>query len=77
MIYSGGLDTKYWNTKQIGIPNVLKFCFPMVQKQDGSYFVLLSNCLDHWKTKLLASLDHFIFKHNHLYKTGIIELAGW
>ena len=31
--YSGGLNTKHWNTEQIGIQNVLKFCFPVVQKK--------------------------------------------
>ena len=36
----------------------------MFQKQDGRYFVLFSNGPDHWKTKLLASLDHFIHEHN-------------
>ena len=44
----------------IGILNVLKLSFPMVQKQDGVHFVLFSNGRDHWKTILLASLDYFI-----------------
>ena len=27
--YSGGLNTKHWNTKHIGIPNILKVGFPI------------------------------------------------
>ena len=30
----------------------------------GLHFVLFSNGPDHWKTELLASLDHFIYQHN-------------
>ena len=33
MDYSGGLNTKHWNNKHIGITNILKFGFPIVQKQ--------------------------------------------
>ena len=55
--YSGDLNTEHWNTEQIGVLNVSKFCFPVVQKQDGR----------HRKTKLMASLDHFIYKHKNLF----------
>ena len=55
----GGLNTEHWNTEHIGIPNVLKFCFSMVQKQDRYHFVQISNGPDHWKTELLASLHQF------------------
>ena len=44
----------------IGISKVWKFFFIMVQKQDDCHFVLFSNGSDNWKSKLLASLDHFI-----------------
>ena len=57
--YSWGLNTEHWNTEHIGVPSFLKFCFPMVQKQDGCHFVLFSNGPDHWKIEFLASLDHF------------------
>ena len=58
------------NSSMIQIPTVrcilitAPSCFPVVQKQDGCHFVLFSNGLDHWKTKLLASLDHFIYTHS-------------
>ena len=53
----------------IGIPKVLKFGFPKVQKQYGRDFVWFSNGTEGpLETKLLASLDHFIYKHNFLYK---------
>ena len=28
--YSWGSNTEHWNTEHSGMPNVLKFCFPMV-----------------------------------------------
>ena len=31
------MNTEHWNTKHNGIQKVLKFCFPMVQKQDFIY----------------------------------------
>ena len=65
--YSGVLNTGHWNTKHIGISNVLKFCLPLVQKQDCCHFVLFSKGLYHWKTEILMSLDHFIFTHNKFY----------
>ena len=40
-------------------PNILKFCFLIVQKQYGHLFVLFSNGLDHFKTEHFSSLDHF------------------
>ena len=58
MVYSGGLNTKHWSTEHIEILNFEV----LFQKQDGSHFVLFFNGSDHWKTKLLASLDHFIYK---------------
>ena len=59
-------------TLNIGILNTLEYqkqnknCvnFPMFQKQDSHHSVWFSNCQDHWKTKLWACLDHFIYKHN-------------
>ena len=66
VIYSGGFNIEHWNTDHIGILNILDFSFWMVQQQNGSHCVGLSNYLDHWKTKLLASLDRFIYKHNFL-----------
>ena len=42
------------NTEQIGIPNVFKFGFPIVQKQDGCHSVLFSNGLNHSKTELFG-----------------------
>ena len=44
--------------------DILKFGFSMVQKQDGHLFVWFSNVPYNWKTKFLASLDHFIYKHD-------------
>ena len=55
---------KYWNTKHIGIPNILKFCFPMGQKHKGRHFVLFSNGLEQGKTAPAASIDHFMYKQN-------------
>ena len=51
--YSGGSNTENWNTEHIEMLNVLKFGFPMVQKQDGSQ--------SHWITEIFASLDDNIF----------------
>ena len=63
MAYRKGLNTKHWNTvrktKHIGILNVMKFGYPMVQKQDGHNFAWFSNGLDYYKTKLVAILDCF------------------
>ena len=44
-----------------------RFRFSDGPKKDGGHFVLLSNGLDHWKTKLSASLDCFIHEHIFLY----------
>ena len=38
------------NNEHIGIPNVLNFCFPKVQKQDGHHIVMFSHGLDHRRT---------------------------
>ena len=52
MVYTstvGGLNTKHFNAKHIKTHNVLKLCFPMVQKQYVCHFVLI-NGLYLWKT---------------------------
>ena len=36
------------------------FCFPMADK--WCHFVLFSNGQDHWKVKLLVSLNYFIYR---------------
>ena len=51
--------------QKTGLPNVLKFIFPMVQKQDGHHFALFSNGPDHWKTERTASLDYFIHQYDY------------
>ena len=45
--YNGGSSTEHWNIEHIGIPNVLNFNFPMVQKQDGHHL----KTVHHWKTE--------------------------
>ena len=53
--YSGGLNTKYWNTEHFEVLFSIGW-------SNGCHFVLFSNGLDHWKTELLARLDYFIYK---------------
>ena len=67
LMYSEGLNTEHWNTEHIGIPNVLKFwfpmfCFPMVQKQDGRHII---------------SLDHFKYKYNFSLYIKWSRLMKW
>ena len=52
---------KHWNTENIGILNIFKFGFLIVQKQDGCHFDLFSDGPDHWNNQTMASLDYFIF----------------
>ena len=41
--YSGGSNSEHSNTESIRKPNVSKFGFRMVEKQNGGHFVRFSN----------------------------------
>ena len=51
-LYSGGSNSKHSNTESIRKPNVSKFGFRIVRKQNGVHFVLFSNGPDHSKTEI-------------------------
>ena len=63
----------------IGILNVLNFCFPMVQKQDGHYFVVFQwsgslenrtqsrHFVNHWKTSRPLLFESCWYSSPHCY----------
>ena len=84
--YSGGLNTKNWNTKHIGILTVLKFGFPMVRYWSFSVIAIAKAMVptmlnpNHWKSSKMAAI---LFKTEHHWKTeqgattiGILNAFG-
>ena len=53
------LNTEHWNTK------CFEVLFSNGPKTSWPTFFLFFNGPGHWKTKLLATLDHFIYKHDN------------